>query len=426
MRRSTLFAVASLLLASAAHAQAPARNVIFFIGDGMGPAHVDSARLFKGCATATMALDEFPIYGRARTYSTDDFVTDSAAAGTALATGVKTYNAGIGKSDPGLDPSGDGRDLQTLVDIARDAGKAVGVVSTARITHATPASFYAHVLKRDDESSIAEQLKDSGLAVALGGGREFFHGVNWQDPESTATGKRADNRDIVDELTRAGWIAVQSRDELMKLDPASPGGPVLGLFQTGHMQYELDRPGDKLGEPSLAELTEFAIRALQTDSDGWFLMVEAGRIDHASHSNDAARMVTDTLALDEAVARAVELAGDDTLIVVTADHETGAVTLNGHATLDEMQGERVLEAIGWGSKGHSAVSVPIFARGPGARGFTGTLQNSAIARLIARAMRLEFNAPANVENYAAQDKLYGPSLPARPRRSGATAAAGVR
>ncbi len=387
-----------LALAWAPQGRAETRNVILFIGDGMGPAQVDAGRLFAHGSAGELAMERMPVVGMTRTWSTSDFVTDSAAAGTALACGAKTNNGTISMTDPRIDPSGQARPLERLTDLARSQGRAVGVISTARVTHATPACFYAYSSSRGLETEIAEQVAGSELTLLLGGGKAFFRGANWRDEATSTTGKRKDNRDLVDELTQAGWTMVGSRTELLALDPKAADQRVVGLFHADHMSYELDRTQE---EPSLAEMVEFAIRALEGRGKGYFLMVEAGRIDHAGHANDGARLVREVIALDNAVARARELVGEQTLIVVTADHETGALTLPGKGKIAQTRGEKLIEMMTWSSGSHSAASVPIFAEGPGAEAFAGMMDNTEVARRLARAMGRDLAGPVQEEYRAA-------------------------
>lgn len=410
-----------------------ARNVVLLIGDGMGIAHVTAARIWAHGSPGRLNMESLPVTGFCTTHSSSDYVTDSAASGTAISCGAKTSNGAIGWTDPKIDPSGTSRPLQNICQLAAAAGKATGVVSTARVTHATPAVFFAHVTSRDNEAEIAAQLGDSPLQVALGGGRGLFYPPDMFDPETGAPCKGLAGRVVADELAADGWAVVHSAGQLGNIDPATDPRPVLGLFEMSHMNYEADRAEDKLGEPSLAEMTEFAIRRLAQDPDGFFLMVEAARIDHASHANDARRAIADTIAFDQAVARARELCGEDTLIIVTADHETGGLALNGYTSLAGASGDDLLAPIGqgehargliaWGSgpsgadarppagapadfphksayaapsATHTAVDVPVMAEGPGAERFAGFIDNVDIATGMAAAMGLRFDDPANL------------------------------
>ncbi|MDD9952020.1 MAG: alkaline phosphatase [Zetaproteobacteria bacterium] len=418
----------ALLLCNTSHAQGtppqlgPAKNAIFFIGDGMGIAAITGGRIWKKDSTTPLAMEKLPTLGMVKTYSSSDFVTDSAASATALATGVKTRNGMLSMSDPDLDPSGKSRPLETLFDLAHQAGKSLGIISTARVTHATPAAFYAHVDDRDKEENIAEQLLDAPLALLMGGGRQAF------------TTTRKDGRDLLKELKQQHWHYVGNRDQLTSLT-LKKGEAVLGLFADSHMDYDLENRLRSPRQPSLTEMVQFAMRYLSTNEKGYVLMVEAGRIDHAAHVNRAQDLFGDLVALDEAVAYAEQHKTADTLTVITADHETGGLALNGYKDLPDTKGDGLLSrstrtshplvtfATGPGetqgkyqkpndmllfqhpslyameSAAHTAVDVPILAGGPGATAFSGFIDNDDIAPKIAQALGLSFTATANQQNF---------------------------
>lgn len=305
----------ALVLVPAAHAQTPAatdapRNVILFIADGTGPATFTLGRDYLRHTTGqdTLQIDGV-LTGSVRTHASDSRVTDSAASATAYAAGVKTYNGAIAV-DTLRQP------VATIVEAAELQGRATGLVATSRITHATPAAFSAHVPTRSLENEIARQQLGQGIDVILGGGRAQFV------PESEG-GRRDDGRNLLAEAEAAGYTLVNDRTALL----AAQAAPVLGLFTDSHMAYEVDR--DPADEPSLAEMTMKAIELLDDDPDGFFLMVEGSRIDHAGHANDLAGHLHDLLAYDEAVAAALAYARADgnTLVVATSDHETGGLSL---------------------------------------------------------------------------------------------------
>jgi alkaline phosphatase len=338
-----------------------AKNIILFVGDGMSVATVTAGRIYDGQKQGVdgeshaLAVDQFPYIALSKTYSHDGQVSDSAPTATAMVTGVKTRNDAIGVD--ATVPVGDcaavaGHEMKTLFEMAEDAGLATGVVSTARITHATPAAMYAHTPHRDweDDKSmadrggtpggackdIADQLVNwaagDGFEVALGGGRSYFLPEAAADPEDEGkTGHRTDGRDLTAEWTGKdnNHVFVFDKPGFDGVDWAS-GAKVLGLFEGSHMEYEADREKDTKGEPSLAEMTEAAIKRLQQDEDGFALMVEGGRIDHAHHAGNAARALEDTVAFNAAVQKALDLTDrNDTLIVVTADH-SHSFTISGY------------------------------------------------------------------------------------------------
>jgi alkaline phosphatase len=330
----------------------PAKNVILFVGDGMGISTLTAGRIHEGQKRGVdgesnnSAMDTFPYSALVKTYTHDAQTADSAPTAVAMTTGVKTRNDVIGVDQ--TVPLGDcaatqGHEVQTIFEMAEAAGRATGVVTTARITHATPASTYAHVPDRDWEDDkgiadsggtpggpckdIADQLVSwpagDGFEIALGGGRAYFLPDSVADPEDEGKmGRRGDGRNLVEEWTGKdnNHLFVFDNTGWSGIDWAS-GPKVLGLFEMSHMEYEADRAKDKGGEPSLAEMTEAAINRLEQDEDGFVLLVEGGRIDHAHHEGNAARALEDYVALDAAIKKALELTSrEDTLIVVTADH----------------------------------------------------------------------------------------------------------
>lgn len=334
-----------------------ARNVILFVGDGMGIATVTAARILEGQLRGQtgeenlLSFERFPYTALSKTYNVDMQVPDSAGTMTAMMSGIKTRAGVIGVS-PAIE-RGDcagtaDASVPTLLEQAEQRGLVTGIVSTARITHATPAATYAHAPERNWETDawmlpmahtlgcvdIAMQLVEfahgDGIEVVLGGGRAAFAPSSTLDPEGTP-GARADGRDLI-----AEWQARYPKGSYVwnreTFDAAvAAGAPKLfGLFEASHMEYEADRSQDEGGEPSLAQMTEAAIGLLAGRGEGFFLMVEAGRIDHGHHAGNAYRALTDTIALSEAVAVAQRLTDDaDTLIIVTADH-SHTLTISGY------------------------------------------------------------------------------------------------
>ncbi len=369
-----------------------AKNVILLIGDGMGSSQVTLARWEKSgedlslYQETALAMDSFPYSGFSTTYAANSFVTDSAPAATALMTGVKTNIGVIGQDASSVNKKQDGGQVDTIAELAEIAGKSTGAVTTTRITHATPAGVFAHINDRDNESAIAEQLLASQLDVALGGGKSFFI------PQSESGSKRKDDRNLMTEAANNGWTVVSSSDELM----SAPGeGKVLGLFTGSHMTYDDER--DVSSEPSLAEMTQKALDVLSKDEQGFFLMVEGGRIDHASHERNITHTIADTLAFDDAVSIALKFQeqNPDTLIVVTADHETGGLDLG--AINPDSYESGLMPFFGSGvysnnttgyleeykEATHTAVDVPVFAKGPGANQVTGApIDNTEIFTLM--------------------------------------------
>lgn len=333
-------------------ASAP-KNIIFFLGDGMGMTTQTAARIYKVGEDGELTMDTLPETAFVKTYSNNAQVTDSAPSMAAYMTGVKMNNEVIsmtpetsafdstGKSylngaDSTCPASGNGQAVTTLLELAKAAGWGTGAVTTTRITHATPATTYSHICHRDGENSIAAQavpggngyntaLRD-GVDVLLGGGSQFFLPL-------ASGGKRTDGRDLTAEMVKQGYTYVKNKAEF-DTAAATSTKKLLGLFTSSHMSYDIDRDTSK--EPSLAEMTGKAIDILAKNEKGFFLMVEGGRIDHALHETTAKKALQDTVALDEAIKTAIDKmkAKDpslaNTLIVVTADHDHTLV-LNGYA-----------------------------------------------------------------------------------------------
>ncbi|WP_394200209.1 alkaline phosphatase [Shewanella waksmanii] len=337
-----------------------AKNVILFVGDGMGVSTVTAARILDGQLKGqlgeenSLSFETLPYAGLAKTYNVDGQTPDSAGTMTAMVTGVKT-DVGVISQAQGVTrgncESTSGQNLMTAVELASIAGLSTGVVSTARVTHATPAATYAHVPERNWENDsdlpdeavtygckdIAAQLLDyqygAGINVVMGGGRRNFIPSTMTDPEGKS-GRRSDGRDLTSEWTTkyVNSAYAQDRDQLLAIDAAATDH-LLGLFNSSHMDYDYDRTEDGVtGEPSLAEMTAKSIDILKKNDKGFVLIVEAGRIDHAHHAGNAARALHDTIALSEAVRVAMEkTSASDTLLMVTADH-SHVFTIAGYPT----------------------------------------------------------------------------------------------
>jgi alkaline phosphatase len=299
-----------------------AKNIILLIGDGMSTAQIATADAYLGTlhgkVVDQLCFEDFDHQGLTTTYSGSQLITDSAAAGTAIATGSKTYNGAISVD---LDK----KNLKSVLGYAQDEGKATGIVTTTRVTHATPAVFISNNPDRDAENSIALDESDSGVDYLAGGGYRYFVGKNNSEGLKS---KRTDSLDLVEIMANDGYetfISEDDTDDFLNYTP-NKGDKVLGLFGYSHLDYAID----DANQPTLAQMTEKGIELLSMDDDGFFMMIEGGRIDHACHANDAVTAIDDTLAFNDAVQVAIDFYNTDpenTLIIVTGDHETGGLTL---------------------------------------------------------------------------------------------------
>jgi alkaline phosphatase len=393
-----------------------ARNVILLIGDGMGQAHRFAAQLLAAGRHGRLAMDRLPHVGQMATTSVDatSFVTDSAAAATALATGMKTVNGSVS-----IDP--DGQERTTILELAKSSGRSVGLVSTCQITDATPAAFAAHVPHRADQSEVARQyIERTRLDVILGGGAAHWYPHGAPLPASLGVGAPCrgvgSDGDLVALARQLGYEVVT--------DPAAlevsrhrrrekPAGPLLGLFAAQEFFVQTAEGFGAIYDPpvALADLTAAAIEILAQNTNGFFLMVEESAIDRMAHRNNAPLTLKGVLELDRAVQVALAFATrvPDTLIVVTADHECGGLAVAGSedrpypyepggGLLDTMlAGEDgpfpVADAeysfvVGWATTGHTAAPVPITSTGPGAEHLTGELENTDLFAVITEAMDL--------------------------------------
>jgi alkaline phosphatase len=391
----------------AAEEDESAKNVILLIGDGMGFPQLTLARIDKSgenlsqYASVELFMDGMEQTGYVSIFSSNSFVTDSAPAATAMATGQKTNNGVIGQDATAIQGKKDGKNLTTILELAEKAGLSTGLITTTRITHATPAAFYAHVDNRDNESEIADQLLKSKAEVILGGGLQYFIGKNDTDHEGKM-GKRNDDRNLLADFASQGYVFVDNGTAFQKLD-ANKTEKLLGLFESSHMQYELERTSSEEMDPSLAMMTEKALAILSKNPRGFFLMVEGGRIDHAGHERNLSKIMADTLAFDEAVKAALDSASlsNDTLVIVTADHECGGLVLQPEnlanyesGAVDPIFASGTAKTPGprydfiteMEEATHTAMDVPVMASGPGAKKVShGRLDNTQIFEIMKEA-----------------------------------------
>jgi alkaline phosphatase len=350
-RNVTLMLVTLILIGSLSAAKNP-KNVIFLIGDGMGMAQVYAAMVKNG---NKLEMERCKHVGYSKTYCSNRFVTDSGAGGTALATGVKTNYGMIGMSP-------DSVAVETILEQADRNGLATGMVVTCAITYVTPATFIAHQVHRSMYEEVAADFLKTDIDVFIGGGRKYFE-------------SRKDGRNLIEELRDKQYQIAFDMDEVKK----NNSGKLAGLIHENQLPPMPER-GDML-----PDATDVAIKILNKNKKGFFLMIEGSQIDWAGHSNDINSIIQETLDFDKAVGRALDFAEKDgeTLVIITADHETGGLTL-----IDGSIEKRKVKAK-FSTKGHSGIPVPVFSYGPGAEEFMGFMENSDFKDKIAKLLKLK-------------------------------------
>lgn len=362
-----------LVFAAGLCAQEIPKNIILMIGDGMGVSQVTAGRIAKG----SLAMEQLDTIGLMTTHSINKLVTDSAAAATAMATGTKTRNGALGV-DVNNQP------LETVAEIARDEGKAVGLVAACSLTHATPAGFAVHVPSRNMDERIAEQIVAAEFNVLFGGGRAWFmpkpEGTNdLTEPMDkspagygkleTSAGERTDGKDLLKELRKQMPVA-ETPEEFEKLGQTDRAAALL---------WTLHPPPANQRTVSLARQTAKALEILARDEDGFFLMVEGSQIDWAGHKRDKDWTIEETVDFDDAVQEAVAFASEhpDTLLIVTADHECGGFAIH-NGSIEE----RTVDAAGFTWGNHTGTMVPVFSAGPGAQVFGRIFDNTDLGRIL--------------------------------------------
>jgi alkaline phosphatase len=328
------------------------KNIILFIGDGMGPAQVTLLTTIKNPSQ----MERLPVGGLLKTHSADRYVTDSAAGATAYATGYKTSNQFLSVSP-------DSQSLKTVVEYAEELGKSTGIVVTCEFTHATPAAFVAHVDSRYKYHEIAAQIVDSDIDVIMGGAK----GMHPADQKDLQTNEEDD------------YLYKKLAQKMKIITDSSQFKAVKDINKLAYF-YNPDVPGRFNERPtSLKEMTQKAIEILSKNSSGFFLMVEGSQIDWGGHDNEIDYIIGEIKDFDDAIGAGLDFAKDDknTLVIVTADHETGGLALN-----DGSVPEKKILDVSFASKDHTAVMVPIFAYGPQSEIFGGIHENIFVGRKI--------------------------------------------
>lgn len=346
------FVFLAVLLSQPVAAKKNPKNVIFMIGDGMG-----IAQIYAGMTANnnSLSLEQCTHSGFVKTYSASHFTTDSGAGGTALSCGIKTKNGMIGMTP-------DSVPAQSILQLASKNKLATGMVVACAVTHATPASFIAHQVNRNMYEEIAADYLKTDIDVFIGGGRNHFE-------------KRKDGRNLTSELKAKNYNVAYTLDEVK----AVKSGKLAGLL------YDNQNPAMPERGSMLPDATVAALDILDNSKKGFFLMIEGSQIDWAGHNNDLSHVIKEVLDFDQTIARVLDFAKRDknTLVIVTADHETGGMTL-----LDGTFGSGQLTTV-FTTKNHSGVPVPVFAFGPGAENFMGFMENTAMKGKIEKLLKLK-------------------------------------
>lgn len=333
------------------------KNIILLIGDGMGLTQITAGMYANN---NQLHLERCTVTGIHKPYSANDLITDSAAGATAFACGVKTYNGAIG-----VDVNG--KAVKTILQEARQYGLATGLIATSAITHATPASFIAHVPSRDQEEDIAAFFVDSGIDLFIGGGKKFFDR------------REKDTKDLIQNMQRKGYFISHYAEKDLHAIALDPGKP-FGYFTADGSPLTVESGRDYL-EPA----THMALPFLAKRSPkGFFIMIEGAQIDWGGHANDTRYIIQEMLDFDRAIGAALDFAAADghTLVIITADHETGGFAINPGSNMDTIVGAFTTDQ-------HTAALIPVFAFGPGAELFSGVYENTAIFHKMRKALGFE-------------------------------------
>jgi alkaline phosphatase len=367
-----------------------AKNIIFMVSDGMGLADVTAARIFKnGSGGVNLYLETLSTIGYQRTHAADSAVTDSAAAASAWASGDKFRNGEISCHDDDQDSKCEPTPSPTILETAKDKGKSTGLVVTSTVTHATPAAFGAHVSSRYCENEIARQyIQVTEVDVILGGGLNRFN----------STGKQADDcgtfGNFIADAENNGYQVVYTTKELENA-VAKGSKKILGLFTPKGKTPELFRvnPAEHYSneEPTLPQMTAAALKVLEKDKDGFFLLVEGSQIDWANHRNSVAYQVAETLAFDHAVQIVLDWINEKpsrrqhTFVIITSDHETGGFAINDTGQGNYNPGDLVDGA--WATTEHTAGDVLIWSQGPGSEYLGRAVDNTDIYKVMSEVLK---------------------------------------
>lgn len=329
------------------------KNIILMVGDGMGVSQIYAGMVGN---YGSLNLEQFQVIGFHKNQASNAFVTDSAAGATAFACGVKTYNGAIG-----VDANGEA--VSTILEIAEENGLATGLVATCSITHATPASFISHQSSRSLDENIALDFLNTDIDVFIGGGRKFF-------------ANRTDGLNLIDSLKNRSYQIANTIEEVQQIKSGK-----LAAFLAEEQQAKFSEGrGDEL-----VKSTETALELLKSNKKGMFLMIEGSQIDWGGHANDTKYIVDEMIDFDKAIGKVLEFAKKDgnTLVIITADHETGGFSINkGDTKTGMVEGK-------FTTGSHTGVMIPVFAFGPGSEAFGGFYENNEIFHKMMKAYKFK-------------------------------------
>lgn len=335
------------------------RNVILMVGDGMGITQISAALYLNG---NKLNLESFPVVGIHKPYSSDNLISDSAAGATAFACGVKTYNGAIGVN-------ADTQAVESILEKAKARGMSAGVIASSAVVHATPAAFVAHVKSRMDYEQIALGFLENEVDFFVGGGKKFFDN------------RTSDNRNLLKEMEGKEYLVLNDFYDLIKYESSINNNRKIACI-TSSREPSLDLNDKNYLAPVSKLATNFL--KVQSGGRGFFLMIEASKIDWGGHANNADYIIEEMISFDNAIGEILNFAKKDgeTLVVVTADHETGGFALNPGSLQDSL-------ITGFTSFKHTGTMIPVFAFGPGAEKFSGIYENTEIYQKIVSALSLQ-------------------------------------
>lgn len=339
--------ISSIPNAKAPYTRTRPQNIVLMIGDGMGISQITAGLYSNG---NQLNIERFTTVGIIKTYSSNELITDSAAAATSFASGIKTYNGAIGVDT-------DTSAVETILEIAEKAGMSTGLIATSSITHATPAAFIAHNENRNNHEAIAEDFLKTDVDLLIGGGKKYFNN------------REKDDLNLLSQFEEKGYTIIDHKENLLNELPVFKGEKIV-YFTSNESPSTVQQ-----GRSYLPQAGKFSMTFLkeQSKENGFFAMIEGSQIDWGGHANDKDYIISEVLDFDQTIGEVLDFAQNDgeTLVIVTADHETGGFAINPGSTMDTI-------ISGFTTSHHTANLIPLFAYGPGSEIFQGIYENTAV------------------------------------------------